>query len=100
MDDSEVKKFLTDNGLLNMDKDMEILYDLYFDPGEADNVAEKPEYREILAEMREKLKNWQIETKDPVLKGIIEAPHGAKVNKKNSMSAGSKDKNDYEKFPE
>jgi N-sulfoglucosamine sulfohydrolase len=100
MDDSEVKKFLTDNGLLNMDKDMEILYDLYFDPGEADNVAGKPEYREILAEMREKLKNWQIETKDPVLNGKIEAPRGAKVNKKNSMSAGSKDKNDYEKFPE
>ena len=100
MDDSEVKKFLADNGLLTMNKEMEVLYDLYFDPGEADNVAGKPEYFEILEEMREKLQKWQTETEDPILEGEIKAPQGAKVNKKNSMSAGSKDKNDYEKFPE
>ena len=100
MDDSEVKKFLAGNGLLTMSKEMEVLYDLYFDPGEADNVAGKPEYFEILEEMREKLKKWQTETEDPILEGEIKAPEGAKVNKKSSMSAGSKDKNDYEKFPE
>ena len=100
MDDSKVKEFLTENGLLDMKKEMEILYDLYFDPGENNNVAGKAEYSDVLAQMRGKLESWQTETGDPVLLGEIEAPEGAKINKKGSMSAGSKNKDDYEKFPE
>ena len=79
---------------------MEILYDLYFDPVENNNVAGKSEYSEVLAEMRRKLEKWQAETDDPVLNGKIEAPEGAKINNKECMSAGSKNRNDYEKFPE
>ena len=100
MDDSEVKEFLVENGLLDMKKEMEILYDLYFDPGESSNVAGKAEYSGILEEMRIKLQEWQEKTDDPVLEGRIEAPEGAKINNKECMSAGSKNKNDYEKFPD
>ena len=41
------------------------LYDLKSDPWEAKNLAENPRYAQVLAELQEKLKAWQKETKDP-----------------------------------
>lgn len=41
------------------------LYDLETDPGEFDNVAELPEYREKVEEMRLRLLNWRMRSEDP-----------------------------------
>lgn len=41
------------------------LYDLEKDPDEAVNLAEEPQYADILAELQGKLQTWQEKTKDP-----------------------------------
>jgi len=50
------------------------LYDLITDPNELVNVSEKSEYREIEIPLREQLRQWLIETNDPVLTNAIERP--------------------------
>ena len=46
---------------------LEELYDLEKDPHELKNVATDPNYAEMLKDLRERLKAWQIETHDPWL---------------------------------
>jgi N-sulfoglucosamine sulfohydrolase len=41
------------------------LYDLEKDPNETVNLAEKPEYAEMVRDFAEKLKKFQEETNDP-----------------------------------
>jgi N-sulfoglucosamine sulfohydrolase len=43
----------------------EELYDLEKDPHELHNVADDPKYAEVLADLRGRLKEWQVRTKDP-----------------------------------
>lgn len=52
----------------------ECLYDLEADPNEFENLAEKPEYSETVAEMRRRLGEWMRETDDPLLKGPPPSP--------------------------
>ena len=55
----------------------EYLYDLIYDPHEAANVASDPAYTDVLDHMRDKLKQWQEKSSDPLLEhGFVEAwPH-------------------------
>lgn len=41
------------------------LYDLEADPHEINNLANDPQHLRVLADMQERIKNWQKETKDP-----------------------------------
>jgi hypothetical protein len=66
--------------------DQEELYDLIFDPSEANNIAGDPSAAEVLAEMRERLDAWMRRTDDPVLKGEIPPPSGAKINDADALS--------------
>ncbi|KAJ6136370.1 Alkaline phosphatase-like alpha/beta/alpha [Penicillium capsulatum] len=45
----------------------EELYDIQADPDEVRNLAEKPDYRSVLDEMRTTMENWQRRTEDPRL---------------------------------
>lgn len=45
-------------------KPREELYDLRNDPHELDNLAESPEYANVVATMRERLNGWILETRD------------------------------------
>lgn len=58
----------------------EKLYNLVFDPNEARNVAELPEYSNALAEMRQRLRKWMEETNDPLLHGQLPLPAGVVLN--------------------
>jgi arylsulfatase A-like enzyme len=58
----------------------EQLYDLVFDPTEHHNLASDPASSKVLAEMRGRLDRWMTRTADPLLKGPVPAPAGAKVN--------------------
>ncbi|MEM7479340.1 MAG: sulfatase/phosphatase domain-containing protein, partial [Planctomycetota bacterium] len=41
------------------------LFDLENDPDEVENLADRPEHQELLAEMKSELKTFQQKTKDP-----------------------------------
>jgi N-sulfoglucosamine sulfohydrolase len=64
-----LKQNLTQMGKIDLksylNRPAEELYDLQKDPSETRNVAADPAYTKTLAELREKLKNWQQETADP-----------------------------------
>ena len=98
IDNSPYKTFLTENGLLEVKKPFEALYDLYFDPTENKNVINEPMYESVLKELKEKLKTQMENTNDPLLNGNISIKPEWKVNKKDCYSPGSKDKNDYESW--
>ena len=59
----------------------EELYDLLFDPGERANVAMDSNAAEELGHLRERLRSWMERTSDPLLRGAMEAPAGATVNR-------------------
>lgn len=100
IDDSIPKDFLMENGLRTYKKQMEAFYDLYYDPYEGNNLIHSKEHRELIADLRERLYGWQIETSDPLLDGHMPVPAEAKINKKECLSPGSPDKEDYEHLPE
>jgi arylsulfatase A-like enzyme len=64
----------------------EDLFDMVFDPGEHQNLATDPAYQNVLTEMRGRLDAWMKRTEDPLLKGPVPAPHGAKVNDPDGLS--------------
>lgn len=99
IDDSPIKKHLMDNGLKEEKKEMEALYDLYLDPWERKNVINDEKYKYILEKLRYKLCEWQEKTDDSILKGNIEIPKKAKVNKCECISASSKNREDYVQLP-
>ncbi len=64
----------------------EQLYDLRFDPNEANNVLDAPAYAPILEEMRTRLNRWMQETDDPLLSGVPPRPAGAQLNDPTGLS--------------
>lgn len=64
----------------------EQLYDLVLDPAEGQSLAEDPSCAEPLAELRERLDAWMVETDDPLLRGPVEPPLGAAVNEQWQVS--------------
>ncbi len=95
IDSSPVKEFMNENGLDQLEKDREYLYDLYFDPLEENNLVDQKGQAKVLEYLRERLKSFMEETEDPLLKGPIEVKDTWKVNKKTAYGASSKNKNDY-----
>ncbi|MBA2278231.1 MAG: sulfatase [Chloroflexia bacterium] len=57
----------------------EQLYDLIFDPNEANNLADDPAYAEPLADLRARLDGWMHDTADPLLHGAIGPPPGREI---------------------
>ncbi len=58
----------------------EELYDTLFDPNETRNLAGERAYASDLAKMRERLDGWMRRTDDPLLRGSVKAPAGARIN--------------------
>lgn len=58
----------------------EQLYDLLFDPHEGHNLATEPAAAPALAELRARLDRWMRATADPLLRGPVAAPPGARLN--------------------
>ncbi|HEV2527057.1 MAG TPA: sulfatase [Thermomicrobiales bacterium] len=65
----------------------EQLYDLVFDPGEANNLATSPRHTAVLADLRDRLDRWMRETDDPLLRGDVPLPPGATTNDVDDRSA-------------
>ena len=58
----------------------EQLYDLIFDPNEANNCADDPAMCVVLEDMRRRLATWMHDTHDPLLHGPVPLPPGAVAN--------------------
>lgn len=90
IDESSCKKLLIESGLLRKTRAREMLFDLYVDPVERENLIENPDYKEIYAELRMKLENWMEKTKDPLLQVSyrVPRPEGAFVNRLQDIDPG------------
>ncbi len=79
-DDSPTKTLWMEHGWKEQEYATEQLYDLMFDPQERRNVAQDPANADVMAEMRGRLERWMERTNDPLQKGFVDPPHGARIN--------------------
>jgi arylsulfatase A-like enzyme len=79
IDDSISRQFVYDHGLLDQSLDSEMLFDLYTDPMERNNLCGKQEHEAVRRDMSERLHNWMMQTEDPLLNGVVPAPEGADI---------------------
>ncbi len=85
-DDGLSKSVWVEYGWKSMVLPEESLYDLVFDPAEHRNLVPDPAFAPVLAEMRQRLDRWMKSTDDPLLRGPVPAPHGAKINNPDGLS--------------
>jgi arylsulfatase A-like enzyme len=86
-DDGPSKQLLLRNGWAEREIAREQLYDLVFDPNEANNLAADPSSATLLAELRGRLETWMRETDDPLLAGHVDPPPGVEINLPDQRSA-------------
>ena len=91
-DDGPSKTYWLDNGWRERSVDAEQLFDLVFDPNETRNCVSDPQARAALAEMRGRLERWMRATNDPLLRGPIPAPKGARANDPDGTSPNEEPK--------
>ncbi len=86
VDDGLSKAFLLENGWKETSPDDIQLFDLILDPVERVNLAGDPAYSKILEELKERLDHWMVRTNDPLLKGRVPMPKGARIHKRTCIS--------------
>ena len=85
IDDSESKKHWL---ATHARREKYNLFDLSLDPLELHNLAADPEYAETKTHLATQLHQWQKQTHDPLLQGIIPYPASAVANQPDQASAG------------
>src|SRR5882724_1334755 len=85
-DDSPSKSLWLDAGWRQQPQEHEQLYDLTFDPAEQHNLVGDARSAVALREMRNRMDRWMKRTDDPLLRGPVVAPAGAKVNPQDGTS--------------
>ncbi len=96
IDESEVKTYLLNHNLKDKTKNLEALYDCLYDSFEKNNLIDDPKLQDVVSELKEKLHQHLVVTKDPILNGELPVLPNYKVNKKTCMNASSKNKLDYD----
>ncbi|HEX3518682.1 MAG TPA: sulfatase [Solirubrobacteraceae bacterium] len=86
-DDGPSKELLLRNGWAEREIAKEQLYDLLFDPNEANNLADDPAYAELLGQLRGRLEQWMRDTDDPLQAGHVDPPPGVEINLPDQRSA-------------
>ncbi|WP_345332319.1 sulfatase [Ferrimonas pelagia] len=61
------------------EREMEEFYDLSLDPSSLNNLMDNPEYQAKITEYRQKLNDWMVEHKDPVLPMLAHRDNPEKV---------------------
>jgi arylsulfatase A-like enzyme len=86
IDDSHSKQWLLEHGLISRKHHPdEMLFDLYYDPHERDNLAPDDSYSKIRTVMAEKLNQWMVSTNDPLLAGPVPVPPGGFTNPRSDL---------------
>ena len=86
-DDGPSKDLLLAAGWAEREIPKEQLYDLLYDPNEANNLLADPGYADVLADLRERLETWMRDTEDPLLAGHVDPPPGVEINLTDQLSA-------------
>jgi N-sulfoglucosamine sulfohydrolase len=86
-DDSPSKTLLMGLGWAERKIAFEQLYDLAFDPNEANNLAQDPAFQNTRSELAARLQAWMVATEDPLLHGDPSPPPGAEINTPDQISA-------------
>jgi arylsulfatase A-like enzyme len=86
-DDGPSKDLLLANGWAEREIAKEQLYDLVFDPNEANNLIDDPAYASVATDLRTRLEEWMRETDDPLLAGHVDPPSGVEINLPDQLSA-------------
>lgn len=96
IDESLSKTFLMENGLRNIIKPQEALYDCYYDAHETNNLIDNDEMQTVVLKLKKKLYDQMVKTHDPLLFGELEVKSHYKVNKASCLQASSKNPEDYD----
>ncbi len=86
-DDGPSKELLLSSGWAERKVPKEQLYDLLFDPNEANNLIADPGYGDVLDDLRGRLESWMNDTEDPLLSGHVDPPAGVEINLPDQRSA-------------
>jgi N-sulfoglucosamine sulfohydrolase len=86
VDDGLSKDIWVKHGWADRDIKDEELYDLVFDPQENNNIIDRPELAEVVADLRDRMAKWMSETNDEALEGMPSLPVGALVCEADSPS--------------
>ena len=86
-DDSPSKDAYLERGWAERPVARESLHDLFFNPGEGRNLIAEEAYASVLGDLRERLHQWMEDTDDPLLRGPIAPPVGARINAQSQRSA-------------
>jgi N-sulfoglucosamine sulfohydrolase len=86
-DDSPSKEAYLARGWADRPVPRETLHDLFFNPGEGRSLIDDPSYAPVLRDLRDRLQRWMEATSDPLLKGPVLAPTGARINAQDQRSA-------------
>jgi arylsulfatase A-like enzyme len=86
IDDSESKSVWIEHGWPERAVPQEALYDLCFDPNEMENLIADPRRQAVVQDLRDRLRRWMEETRDPLLTGPVPLPAGAVINDPNDLS--------------
>ena len=98
VDNGYSKDRLTALGLPVLLRPREMLVDLAADPQEFENVVDEPEYAAVKADLETRLLDWMRRTNDPLLKGRVPPPSGARVTPWNEYNPEGGPKRIIKKF--
>lgn len=85
-DDGPAKDLWVRNGWTATEVPSEQLYDLLFDPNEADNVVDRPDLAPVVADLRARLDRWMDRTGDPLRDGPVAPAPGTEYNEQDQLS--------------
>ena len=75
-DDTLAKEDMIEAGWEQRPRHQEMLYDLYFDPDQQNNLAERSDMEDVKEDLHSQLERWMKATNDPLLGGDVPLPKG------------------------
>ena len=93
IDNGPSKQFVLDAGILDRVHAREMLFDLYLDPMERENLVLDARYHKVYDDLSRRLYRWMERTDDPLLRTgpRVPAPRGAAINKLTCLHAEYED---------
>jgi arylsulfatase A-like enzyme len=85
-DDTLAKQDMLAAGWEQLPRHQEMLYDLYFDPDQQNNLVDIPVFDQVRGELHASLEQWMQETQDPLCNGVVPLPKGVKATSTDAFS--------------